>query len=185
MPNPIVTIGEPNSAAPSFEVPLEMLAACHGRVQAQCALLRRLVPHVQAHGIDAQARDAARGVMRYFDEAAPQHHADEERDLFPALLESMAGSDPVCLRELTAALSAEHRALEALWRALRDALQRMLDASQAPDAALVEDFVARYLAHLQREDDELLPMAARLLDDDALARVGRAMRLRRGIERVD
>lgn len=185
MPSQIMTIGEPHSVAPSFEVPLEMLAACHGRVQAQCDVLRRLGPHVDAHGVDAQAREAARSVMRYFDQAAPQHHADEERDLFPALLESMAGSDPVCLRELTAALSAEHRALEALWRALRDALQRMLDASQAPDAALVEDFVARYLAHLQREDDELLPMAARLLDDDALARVGRAMRLRRGIERVD
>lgn len=41
--------------------------------------------------------------MRYFDTAA-RHHEDEEQDLFPALLESMAGSDAVCLRELTASL---------------------------------------------------------------------------------
>ena len=184
MSSPIMTIGEPRGTAPSFEVPLEMLAACHGRVQAQCDLLRRLGAHLASHGVDAQACDAARSVMRYFDQAAPQHHADEEQDLFPALLESMAGSDPVCLRELTTALCAEHRALEAAWRQLRAALQRMLDAAQPPEVALLESFVARYLAHLQREDDELLPMAARLLDDAALDQVGRAMRLRRGVADV-
>ena len=47
--------------------------------------------------------------MRDFDTSARHHHDDEERDLFPALIESMAGSDAVCLRELTAALTAEHR----------------------------------------------------------------------------
>ena len=59
----------PGHAAPAagFEVPLEMLAACHGRVEAQCATLRRLVAHLAAHGADEQARDAARAVMRYFD----------------------------------------------------------------------------------------------------------------------
>jgi len=35
--------------------------------------------------------------------------------------------------------------------------------------------------HIKREEDELLPMAARLLSDEDLARIGRAMRERRGI----
>ena len=45
-------------AAPAvgFEVPLEMLAACHLRVQDQCATLLRLVPHSAAHGSDRPAR---------------------------------------------------------------------------------------------------------------------------------
>jgi hypothetical protein len=38
--------------------------------------------------------------MRYFDVAARQHHEDEEQDLYPALLESMAGSDAICLRQV-------------------------------------------------------------------------------------
>jgi hypothetical protein len=96
--------------AAGFEVPLEMLATCHGRVQHQCETLLRLLPHVQAHGADRPAQEAAGAVLRCFDTAARHHHEDEEQDLFPALLDSMAGSDAVCIRALTAALCADHRA---------------------------------------------------------------------------
>ena len=72
--------------AVGFEVPLEMVVACHLRVAQQCATLQRLAPHVPAQGADADARSAALGVMRHFDTAARGHHADEEVDLFPALL---------------------------------------------------------------------------------------------------
>src|SRR5215472_17762851 len=89
----------PDPAA-SFEAPLEMLAACHDRMRDRCATLLRLRPHVAAKGADAAASSAARSVIRYFDSAARDHHADEEQDLFPALLEPVPGSDPVCIREL-------------------------------------------------------------------------------------
>ena len=42
------------------------------------------------------------------------------------LLESMASSDAVCLRELTAQLSAEHRELETDWQRLRLELERII-----------------------------------------------------------
>jgi hypothetical protein len=67
--------------------------------------------------------EAAAAVMRYFDTSAVHHQADEEVDLFPALIEAMAGSDAVCLRELTASLTGEHRELEQRWRALRRRLE--------------------------------------------------------------
>lgn len=170
------------SPSASTEVPLEMLAACHDRVQTQCDTLLRLLPHLQRHGSDPQARQAAAAVMRYFDTAAPHHHADEEEDLFPALRESMAGSDAVCIRDLTESLMAEHRTLESRWRVLREPLQRVAAGEpRVIDAAKVEGFVAAYRAHIQREDKELLPMAARLLDPVALQRLGAAMRRRRGI----
>jgi iron-sulfur cluster repair protein YtfE (RIC family) len=180
--------GVPGHSAPSagFEVPLEMLSACHHRIEQQCATLRRLVEHLGAHGADADARIAAQGVLRYFDTSALHHHADEEEDLFPALLESMAGSDAVCLRELTQALTAEHRELEARWRRLRVALEQVARGEDAQlSQADVDAFVDRYAAHLEREERELLPMAGRLLADEDLARVGRAMRERRGIGPVD
>ena len=97
--SPIALPGQ-NHPSASFEVPLEMLAACHQRIVQQCDTLNRLLPHLAAHGADLQAQQAAQAVLRYFDQAAVDHHADEEQDLFPALLESMAGSDAVCLREL-------------------------------------------------------------------------------------
>lgn len=170
-----------SAAAVGFEVPLEMLAACHGRVQAQCATLQRLAAHLTKQGADRQAQDAAAAVMRYFEISAVHHHADEEVDLFPALIESMAGSDAVCVSELTASLTAEHRELEQRWRALRTRLERVARADTAtlPDEE-VHGFVALYERHIAREEAELLPMAARLLSDAELDRIGLAMRARRG-----
>ncbi len=169
----------------SFEVPLEMLAACHLRVADQCATLQRLVPHLAQHGADARARSAAARVLRYFDTAARDHHADEEVELFPALIESMAGSDAVCLHEITAALTAEHRVLERHWSSLRTVLERIVrnaaDAAIVLDADAVDAFTGLYARHIEREESELLPMAARLLSDADLERIGRAMRARRGV----
>ena len=180
-----VSISIPGHTAPSagFEVPLEMLSACHTRIERQCATLRRLVPHLARHGADDDARSAATAVMRYFDTSARDHHADEEQDLFPALIESMAGSDAVCVRELTGGLAAEHRELEARWRRVRAVLERVAAGNEDArlDAAEVDALVGLYGRHIAREERELLPMAARLLSDDELQRIGRAMRERRGI----
>ena len=118
--------------------------------------------------------------MRYFDSAARHHHEAEEHDLFPALLESMAGSDAVCLRELTASLCGDHRKLEQLWGALRPQLLSVSETTgHIVDAALISSFVERYEAHIRREEGELLPMAARLLGETELDRIGVAMRRRR------
>lgn len=176
--------GFPAPAA-GFEAPLEMLAACHGRIEKQCATLRRLPPHLAAHGADADARAAALAVLRYFDDAALKHHADEEVDLFPALIESMAGSDAVCIHELTRRLAGEHRQLEAAWRCLRPALEGIAaGTAQGLDGEAVEAYASLYESHMALEEQELLPMAARLLSDGELDMVGRAMRERRGVKEV-
>lgn len=181
-----VRIGEafPGHVPPGagFEVPLEMMAACHLRVADQCATLDRLAVHLGQHGADPQAHSAALAVMRYFDTAARHHHDDEELDLFPALIESMAGSDAVCIRALVDGLLADHRELERRWAALRPALQRIAQGSAALLAAdAVRAFIELYERHIAREEAELLPMAARLLDDATLDRIGLAMRTRRGV----
>ena len=179
-----MTITFPGHCAPAvgFEVPLEMLAACHLRVQDQCSTLSRLLPHIAAHGSDRPAQEAATAVMRYFDTSARHHHDDEEHDLFPALIESMAGSDAICLRELTAALTAEHRELEARWRTLRAVLAQVAAGQTvllSQDA--VRNFAELYAGHIAREESELLPMAQRLLSDAELDRIGFAMRKRRAV----
>ena len=117
--------------AASTEAPLEMLAACHIRIERQCATLRRLAAHLAEHGADGDARTAATHVMRYFDTAAIQHHADEEVDLFPALIDSMAGSDAVCLHDITQGLANEHRELETRWRRLRNVLVQVAEGRAA------------------------------------------------------
>ena len=175
-----------NAPAAGTEAPLEMLAACHGRVERQCATLLRLAAHLPVHGADEQARTAAGNLMRYFDTSARHHHEDEEVDLFPALLESMAGSDAVCLRDLTDGLTREHRQFEVMWRGLRAILQRLTDGENvALDAASVSAFTDAYAQHIEREETELLPIAARLLDAAQIEAIGSAMRRRRGIGSID
>ncbi len=170
------------SSAAGFDAPLDMLSACHGRIEKQCSTLRRLSAHLAEHGADGDARQAAVNVMRYFDTAGRDHHADEERDLFPALLESMAGSDAVCLRDITMALTREHRELDAVWGVLRTQLESVArgDAS-ALDAAAVDDFIVRHMRHVAREENELIPMARRLLSEAQRQDIGKAMRARRGV----
>ena len=171
-----------SGSAAGFDAPLDMLSACHERIEKQCATLRRLPAHLAEHGADADARQAAANVMRYFDTAGRNHHEDEECDLFPALLESMAGSDAVCLRDITTALTREHRELDGVWRALRAQLERLTQGNaNALDAATLDDFISRHARHIAREEDELLPMARRLLSDEQLQEIARAMQARRGV----
>ncbi len=171
--------------AAGFEAPLEMLSACHGRVERQCQTLLRLVPHLAAHGPDQAAGEAARSVMRYFDTSAPHHHADEEEDLFPALLRAASAAELARLHELVAALQAQHRELEQTWGALRRQLEGVCRGTlRALDAGEVGRLAGLYRSHIEREEAELLPLAARILGTAELDGVGRAMRLRRGIREI-
>jgi hemerythrin-like domain-containing protein len=172
--------GSTPAAAPGVDTPLSPVATYHLRARSHCAILLRLVPHVSSRGADQQSRAAASAVMRHFDTAARCHRDDEEIDLFPALLESVAGSDPVCLRGLTEALTADHRALDALWRDLRPAIACVAaGVATCPTAEAVQAFVDLQEQHIRREEAELLPLAARLIDDAELERIGRSMRSRR------
>jgi hemerythrin-like domain-containing protein len=174
-----------NAPSAGFEAPLEMLAACHGRVERQCQTMLRLAPHLAANGSDQAAREAAQNVMRYFDTSAKHHHEDEEADLFPALLQASPDAELVRLRELIAALCAQHRELEQAWAELRWKLEGIrLGTMRELDANEVGRMVELYRLHIAREDADLLPLATRLLGDAQLDVVGRAMRARRGIKDI-
>lgn len=163
--------------------PLEMLARLQARTLQQCSTLRRLAEYLAECGSDEQARRAAETVLRYFDTCPPQYFSDEEEDLFPALLESMAGSDAVCLNELTAATVRQHRQLETMWARLRKGLAAVVSEQAATlDRAEIDAFATLYRNCIEREQAELLPMAERLLTDSVMEQVWASMRLRHGIQ---
>lgn len=166
------------AAAPGFDRPLEVLEACHAPILKQCATLEKLLVHLPAHGADAQARQAARAILTYFDTAGIHHHDDEERNLLPLL--EQAGAPGAC--ELTDLLAHEHDAQAQAWRRLRLQLEQIAGGAAAElDAALTQDFIAFHRAHLEFENNRVLPLARAHLGADALERLGRAMAARRGI----
>ncbi|WP_148717215.1 hemerythrin domain-containing protein [Chitinolyticbacter meiyuanensis] len=162
----------------TFDEPIAMLHACHDRVRHYAGLLARLVAHYQVHGADEQVRQAAQAVLRYFEVAAPLHHADEDDDLFPAL---QARAAPELLAVM-AALTAEHAGLEQDWLRWRDRLRAMLaHEAIALSQQEAEAFAARYAAHAGREEAEVYPWAERLLTADELAVLGTRMAARRRV----
>jgi hemerythrin-like domain-containing protein len=167
-------------SAPSFDNPLEMLHACHGKILQQCDTLRKLVTHLPSAGCDEQAQQAAQSILRYFDSAGQFHHQDEEEDLFPALRKA-AGSDKSHLENLLERLLQEHVAMSDAWESLRPALLQVAQGAQVTLApALSEDFINRYAQHIAVEESELLPLATRLLDAEQMRKLGKHMAERRG-----
>ena len=166
------------AAAPGFDAPLDVLEACHGRIARQCDTLEKLIGHLPAHGADAQAQQAARAVLAYFDTAAVHHHDDEERNLFP-LLEA-ANAPGAC--DLVETLTLEHDEQALVWRRLRIELQGVAAVTSAAlDAALARRFVDLNRAHLEFENARVLPLARQVLGRAELERLGRAMAARRNV----
>lgn len=163
-----------------FEQPFEMLQACHERIERMLRLLQRLRSHLNTVGWDTQARQAARDVMRYFDLAAPAHHEDEERHVFPPLLAA-----DVCV-DTVRRLQAEHLEMAALWTTVRVILLRVdqnpWHGFRADDEDLLEQFARLYDWHLAAENELVYPAAAQRLDAAAQAAMGQEMASRRGVD---
>jgi hemerythrin-like domain-containing protein len=149
------------AVAPSIDDPIELLRACHDKVRRFSGLTLRLRDHLTtlpAAQPDAQAQEAAQAILRYFDLAAPLHHDDEERDLFPAL----RTLGHAALNEVMDSLEAEHGHLGGLWQDVAPWLRRIAAGQAAPPPADLGDFAALYPAHAQREEDEVYPFATQL-----------------------
>lgn len=170
----------PEQTAASFDHPLEMLHACHGKILQQCDTLQKLAEHLPLNGCDLPAQQAAQMILRYFDTAGKHHHHDEEIDLFPAL-RIAADFEGETIEALLERLIAEHRGMLTAWQELRAALVKLAAGTDTPLAIeLVEQFTRSHSEHIAIEEAELLPLAARLLDRRQLIRLGMHMAERRG-----
>lgn len=183
---PITSITLPGHRAPAagFEAPFEMLDACHERVERMLVLLARLQQHVLLHGWDDNGAKAAVDVMRYFDQAAPLHHEDEERHVFAPLLE---GGDPV-LRQVVLRLQQDHRDMAMVWTRARETLASITRRPPAgwahftpEQTAVLSHFSGLYRRHLDDEDGIVYPAAQARLSPEALRAMSEDMMRRRGL----
>ena len=171
-----------HSPAAGPEHPLDMLSACHERVQRQCDTLLRLWTYLQSHVVDPTAADAAMAILNYFEKSAPHHHADEEQDLLPALERKLMAQERTALQSLSQELMRQHRVLESRWSTLQASLRAI--ANQQPVTLVQEEvdtFVSGYRAHIDLEEGQLLPWAKRVLDETDLQTLGLSMSQRRGL----
>lgn len=167
--------------APDFSQPIDALKACHERIRAECGSLRKLVEHMQGHGCDEQARQAAAALMRYFDTAARHHHADEEEDLLPRMMIAATLSHGPRLTRLVGDIANEHREMDRMWTELRPVLQEISAGENTPlDALTVDRFIKLYRSHIALEEANVFPLAEMLLSGNDFAEMGVSMAQRRG-----
>ena len=180
-----IQIGQKPS--PTFQQPLELLSDCHRRIENFLRALVLVTEQAKGGALDEREREALQTALRDFREAAPKHTADEEESLFPR----MRTLDP----------AGAHEALEKIQRLEKDHVtanrghelveqigKKWLRDNKlsGPDVELLSITLRNlqeiYARHIEVEDKEIFPFAAKVLDGKQLADVGREMAERRGQE---
>jgi pyridoxamine 5'-phosphate oxidase len=168
--------------APGFDQPVAVLKHCHDRIRKQLATMQKLLPHLERHGADAEAQQAAQAVLKYFDKAAHLHHADEEENLVPMLQSVAQGEDAATLAALVPGILHDHDEMDGMWQSLHEELSAIASGAAATlSAPAVQRFAERYTHHMEREETHIAPMAKRLFSAAQMAQLGEAMQVRRGI----
>jgi hemerythrin-like domain-containing protein len=130
----------------------------------------------------ARAREIAEQALEFFREAIFEHHLDEERELFPAVLASAtAGEEREHVQALARRLTDEHRELEQTWKRLEGELKKLAKGhDHALNVTDIESLVTRYRAHAQFEEAEFLPLSQTILGRNAnhMAALGLSLHMR-------
>lgn len=113
-------------------------------------------------------RDSTRAwaglLLRCLDAEVPAFFHHHEELLLPALMEAVAGSDPVCLRGMATDHEAGRRQVLGAWAVVRPQLEAIASGGRGALAtADIAAFTGPYEALLAHAREELLPMADRLL----------------------
>jgi hemerythrin-like domain-containing protein len=166
-----------------YEEPFEMLEACHERVQRMLSLLGRARVYAKEHGCDEPFLNAIKDVIRYFDNAAPQHHLDEELHVFPVVL----AMDEEHLNKIVLQLQNDHKKMEENWAIIRAMLTLIAKTTpkkpvfSSDQNILIDEFVTMYEKHISLEEDQIYTVAIQKISNDSLASMSKEMALRRGV----
>ncbi len=159
--------------------PLTGFSQCHLGILSRLQAFEEL-PALQAAA--AQAKTIATDTLALFQHAVLAHHADEERELFPAVLRSARrGREAGEVQAMAQRLTAEHRQIEAMWKKLEPVV-RAVARSRAVELDLdaVETLVQAYCAHARFEEEHFLPLAETILgrDGNHMKALGLSLHLR-------
>ncbi len=160
----------PAPAMPGFEA----LDRTHARVLEVLGQFDRLLQHLDDNGADGVARASAQEIHAFFAGSAREHHADEERFVFPGLL---ASGDAELVQNVQR-LQQDHGWLEEDWLELAPQIEAIAQGYNWYDLAMLRAalpvFTALYEEHIALEESMIYPEAkrrARLAEDAAAARL--------------
>ena len=178
-----IQIGQKPS--PTFAQPLELLSDCHRRVESFLRALILVTDQARGGALSSVQREGLTTALRYFREAAPRHTADEEESLFPRLRERGGGLARAALEKIDA-LEADHETAKTSHDLVEKLGQEWLSRGSLtpPETEELAEHLRKlhsiYERHIAVEDNEIFPLAGKVLDAKSLEEVGREMAGRRG-----
>ncbi len=133
------------------------LDACHQQIQHFLRELALLLQRVDAGRDDEQCRQQAGAIESFFSSTSRQHHADEEKNVFPALLTS----DNTEMVQAVLTLQQDHGWIEENWIELGPMLRSMAAGNDYIDVAefrhSVEVFLELCSDHIALEESLIYP----------------------------
>lgn len=159
--------------------PISNFSKCHEGILSHLQALGELPALLEPA---LRAREIAEQTLQFFRPAVFDHHIEEEKDLFPAVLAAAAQPDERAkVQAMINSLTADHRVIEAIWRELEPQLQKVAHGQLSSiDVASVERLVGQYNAHAHLEEEQFLPLAETILGrkDPKMAELGLALHMR-------
>jgi hemerythrin-like domain-containing protein len=162
-----------------IDEPIQDFSQCHAGILNKLQMLGELPALLEPA---ARAREVAGQALEFFRDAVFEHHIDEERELFPAVLASATQGDEHDLVQLMVdRLTKQHRELEGLWKRLEPGLRKVAKG-QPSDVSVekIEQLVTQYRAHAEFEEREFLPLSQAILGRNAnhLSALGLSLHMR-------
>ena len=162
-----------------IDEPIQDFSQCHVGILNKLQMLGELPALLEPA---ARAREVAGQALEFFRDAVFEHHIDEERELFPAVLASATQGDEHDLVQLMVdRLTKQHRELEGLWKRLEPGLRKVAKG-QPSDVSVekIEQLVTQYRAHAEFEEREFLPLSQAILGRNAnhLSALGLSLHMR-------
>jgi hemerythrin-like domain-containing protein len=169
----------------SFNEPLGLLSDCHRRVERFLEILEKVGQDAPADNLPPKFQEGLKTALDYFRDAAPKHTEDEEDSLFPRIIHStQAASIIERLESDHESAGPFHETVEDLGRTWL-AQGRLGSEQRAEFMSCVESLRNLYQDHIRVEDEELFPLAATLLDEPSLEKIGEEMAARRGLDKPE
>ena len=172
------------SAAPD-NAPIQSFAQCHVGIVSHLQQLARLPALLEPA---RQARQIAGETLKFFRSAVFEHHSEEERELFPAVLASaQPGAERERVQAIVDRLTREHREVEAAYVRMEPGLKNAAKGHDSSlDAREVGALVTQYEAHARYEEQEFLPLSQQILgrNSDHMAALGLSLHLRHSVPEV-
>jgi hemerythrin-like domain-containing protein len=139
----------------------EALDRTHSEVLLHLRELDRLVQRMETEPDSPANRMAARAACVFFTSAARQHHADEERVVFPPLLASRDAD----LVQNVERLQQDHGWIEEDWLEIEPLLETVASGAGTVDPEQLRHYLsvfgALYLEHISLEESLIYPEAKR------------------------